>query len=75
MIQALPALVAVGIALVCSSAEGAMAPRFERWAMLTEDSIASKLSDYGPVERIEVTPTRTYRVWAGKCFLDATIGR
>ena len=56
-----------------------MAPHFERWAelraVLAQDDIARKLSEHGAVERIEVTPKGAYRVWAGKCYIDATIRR
>ncbi len=73
---------AAALVLVCSEgsvAQAAMAPHFERWAelqaVIADDTVARKLSDHGAVERIEVTSRGAYRIWAGKCYLDATIRR
>ena len=73
---------AIAISMVCTAgsvAKAAMAPNLERWAepqaVMTDNTVARKLSEHGAVERIDVTLRGAYRVWAGKCYLDATIRR
>jgi hypothetical protein len=43
--------------------------------VLADETIARQLGEHGSVDRIEVTPKGAYRIWAQKCYLDATINR
>ena len=58
-------------------ARSALAPQFDRWfelqRVMADESIPRKLWGHGAVERIEARPGGVYRVWAARCYVDATV--
>jgi hypothetical protein len=69
---------AVLLGVFCiETVRAALPPAYERWrqlgAVVAQSAIPAKLAAHGVVDRIEWVDASTYRVRAGRCYVDASL--